>query len=418
MSVKDIKGGKITQKEAKQIINDVLATAPEDTKFKGAVPMGKEGESETYALPRTVEEAQAIERDFRNNGNARAAGQFAQGFLGTIAQKLIYQTILTAPYSDDLNFIERFRGENIDFGTAKEYVATQMSGWEELNQEQFVPTATTKPTVITQVNSFLTDRGELNTSANAFMKKFCTSIQSYATKEFMLSDVKLQQFISNMRDSVINGAKLYLYNQIMTMIKNGVAGAATEADGMKWTLINGTATNMFDACIEVCTHIKKLTKLGNEYQLIRSTQPSENLVRAADYNNLTWIWSIDNDEKASRGIKSQLYHYKLWDKENMISDANVYTPYKQITLPDLTNNKANNYPTMTNNVWIDDSTVVVIENGAIEFNLVWEKTETQYYTNNMTLQLTYHIAGMINPVKVMRGFVYKNNNLSKLPGEA
>ena len=414
MSQTDIKGKRISTKEAKQIINDVLATSPEGETFVGATAQGA-ADGKTFDLPRNVEEAQAKEVELRNSGNPRAAGQFAQGFLGTIAQKLIYQTILTAPYSEDLNFIERFRGENIDYGMAKEYVATQMSGYQELNQEQFVPTASTKATVINQVNNFLDNTGSLNTASNAFMKQFCMSIQTYATKEYFLSDVKLQQFIQNLRDSVISGAKLYLYNLIMNVIKNGVTNASATADGTKWTLIQGSATNMFDACIEICTHIKKLTKLGNEYQLIKSTNASENHVRASDYRDLTWIWSIDNDERASRGIKSQLYHYKLWDPTNSINENNVYTPYKEITLPDLTTTKTNNFPTMTNNLWIDNNTVVVLENKAIEFNLVWEKSETQYYTNNMTLQITYNIAGMINPIKVMRGFVYKNTNLSVLP---
>lgn len=414
MSQTDIKGKRISTKEAKQIINDVLATSNEGETFVGATAQGA-ADGKTFDLPRSVEEAQAKEVELRNSGNPRAAGQFAQGFLGTIAQKLIYQTILTAPYSEDLNFIERFRGENIDYGMAKEYVATQMSGYQELNQEQFVPTATTKATVINQVNNFLDNTGSLNTASNAFMKQFCMSIQTYATKEYFLSDVKLQQFIQNLRDSVISGAKLYLYNLIMNVIKNGVTNASATADGTKWTLINGTATNMFDACIEICTHIKKLTKLGNEYQLIKSTNASENHVRASDYRDLTWIWSIDNDERASRGIKSQLYHYKLWDPTNSINENNVYTPYKEITLPDLSTTKTNNFPTMTNNLWIDNNTVVVLENKAIEFNLVWEKSETQYYTNNMTLQITYNIAGMINPIKVMRGFVYKNTNLNRLP---
>lgn len=416
MSVKDINGARITKNDAKAIINDVLATAPEGTKFKGAVPQGQEASAETYDLPRTVEEAQAKEHELRSAGDSRAAGQFSQGFLGTIAQKLIYQTILTAPYSDDFNFIERFRGENIDFGMAKEYVSMQMSGYNDFDPEQFIPVRTTKPTAINQVNNFLDASGNLNTTgANAFMKQFRISIQQYATKEYMLSDVKLQQFIQNMRDSVINGAKLYLYNLVMGVIESGIAGADTTADGVKWTLINGSADNMFDAMVEICTHVKKLTKLGNSYQLVRSTNDAENLVRASSYKNLTWIWSIDNDEKASRGVKSQLYHYKLWDKDNFIDESNVYTPYKKITLPDLTSSSANNYPTQTTTDWIDNNTVVILENNAIEFNLVWEKTETQYYTNNMTLQLTYNIAGMINPVKVMRGFVYKNVNLSKLP---
>ena len=415
MSVKDINGKRISSKEAVKIIDDVLSTSNGET-FKSAVPQGQEATAVEYEMPANVKAAQATEAQMRNAGNHRAAGQFAQGFLGAIAQKLIYQTILTAPYSDDLNFIERFRGENIDFGVSKEIVATQMSGYQELNQEQFVPTATTKATVISQINSFLNTSGQLNTTgANAFMKQFCMSIQTYATKEYFLSDVKLQQFIQNLRDSVINGAKLYLYNLIMNVIKNGITNASTTADGTKWTLIQGTATNMFDACIEICTHIKKLTKLGNEYQLIKSTNASENHVRASDYRDLTWIWSIDNDERASRGIKSQLYHYKLWDPTNSINENNVYTPYKEITLPDLTTNKTSNFPTMTQNLWIDNNTVVVLENKAIEFNLVWEKSETQYYTNNMTLQITYNIAGMINPIKVMRGFVYKNNNLSTLP---
>lgn len=415
MSIKDIQGKRLSTKDAVNIVDDVLKTSPEGETFKGAVGQNEIGD--TFELPKSVREAQAKEKELRDSGNTRAAGQFSQGFLGTIAQKLIYQTILTAPYSDDLNFIERFRGENIDFGTAKEYVSTQMSGYEEFDPDQFIPSKPTKATAITQVNSFLNNTGQLNTNANAFMKKFTMTITNYSTKEYMLSDVKLQQFVQNLRDSMVNGAKLFLYNQIMGLIKTGIANAATVADGTKWTKIEGTADNMFDACIEVCTHIKKLTKLGNEYQLIKSANPneSENLVRACDYRDLTWIWSIDNDEKASRGIKSQLYHYKLWDPANSINENNVYTPYKKINLKDLTTDKTNNYPTQTNEKWIDDNTIVILENKAIEYNLVWEKSETQYYTNNMSLQLTYHIAGMVNPIKVMRGFVYTNPNLNKLP---
>lgn len=285
MSVKDINGKRITKKEAVQVIDDILATSPEGEKFNGAVGMG-EGNAPQFDLPKTTREAQNIERELRNSGNARTAGQFAQGFLGTIAQKLIYQTILTAPYSD-LNFIERFRGENIDFGVAKEYVATQMSGSQDLDQEAFIPTATTKATVITQVNSFLNQSGQLNSDANAFMKQFCMSIQTYATKEYFLSDVKLQQFIQTIKDSLINGSKLYLYNQIMTMLMNGVANASATPNGSNLTLIQGQATNMFDACIEVCTHIKRMTKLGSKYQLIQSTTPSENFVRSCSVGDLT-----------------------------------------------------------------------------------------------------------------------------------
>lgn len=415
MAVKDINGKRITSKEAVRIIDDVLATSPEGETFKGAVPQGQEGSAETYELPRSVKEAQAKEIELRNAGNSRAAGQFSQGFLGTIAQKLIYQTILQSPYSEDLGFIERFKGENIDYGMAKEYVATQMSGSRDLDQNAFIPPHLTKVTAITQVNNFLTPQGQLNTASNAFMKQFCMSIQSYATKEYFLSDVKLQQFIQNVKDSLVNGAKLFLYNSVMTMLMSGVTTASTTANGTNLTLINGTATNMFDACIEVCTHIKKMTKLGNNYQLIKSTTPSENLVRGSSVNDLTWIWSIDNDEKATRGIKTQLYHYKLWDPVNSIDERNVYCPGNKITLPDLTNNPANNYPTDTGTAWIDNNTIIILENKAIEYNLVWEKFETQYYTNNMTLQITYNIAGMINFIKTMRGFVYKNNNLSTLP---
>lgn len=415
MAVKDINGKRITSKEAVRIIDDVLATSPEGETFKGAVPQGQEGSAETYTLPRSVKEAQAKEIEFRNSGNARAAGQFSQGFLGTIAQKLIYQTILTAPYSEDLGFIERFKGENIEYGMAKEYVATQMSGSRDLDQNAFIPPHLTKATAITQVNNFLTQQGTLNTASNAFMKQFCMSIQSYATKEYFLSDVKLQQFIQNVKDSLVNGAKLFLYNSVMTMLMNGVTSASTTANNSNLTLINGTATNMFDACIEVCTHIKKMTKLGNNYQLIKSTTPSENLVRGSSVNDLTWIWSIDNDEKATRGIKTQLYHYKLWDPVNSIDERNVYCPGNKITLPDLTNSPDNNFPTDTGTAWIDNNTIIILENKAIEYNLVWEKFETQYYTNNMTLQITYNIAGMINFIKTMRGFVYKNNNLSTLP---
>lgn len=414
MSIRDLNGASISQAEAKEIINQVLAMSTEK-EFKGATPQGQEINAMTFTLPQNIQDAQDYERTLRNHGDSNRAGQFAQGFLGVIAQKLIYHTILTAPNASEFDFLERFRGENLDFGTSKEFTATQMSGYQLLNQEEFVPKGTTKSTVIGQINSFLTPQGALNPESKAFMVQFCTSIQSYATKEYMLSDVKLQQFISTIRDSVVNGAKLYLYNLVMNQIKDGITNASTTPDGTKWTLINGTATNMFDACIEICSHIKKLTKLGNEYQLVKHKHASQNWVRAASHNDLTWIWSIENDEKASRGIKSQLYHYKLWDPKNSINEANVYTPYKKITLPDLTTSKANNYPTLTNELWIDNNTVVILENGAIEFNLVWEKNETQYYTNNMTLQITYNLAGMINPINVKRGFVYKNSNLSVDP---
>lgn len=203
---KDLSGKRITVEEAKARINDVIQLSPEGEKFRGAVPMGQVGEE--YDLPRTVEEAQLKEIQMRNAGDVRAAGQFAQGFLGTIAQKLIYQTVITGNLGNELNFIERFRGENIENGVAKEYVYTQMSGYEDFDPEEFIPKSTTKPTVITQVNSFLNEQGQLNPASKAFMKKFTMSIQQYATKEFFLSDVKLQQFVQTMRDSAINGARL------------------------------------------------------------------------------------------------------------------------------------------------------------------------------------------------------------------
>lgn len=116
--IKDVNGSKVTKSQAKEIINDIIQMS-QGEEFKGA---GKQGDVDvaTFSMPESIDAAQAKERELRESGNARAAGQFAQGFLGTIAQKLIYQTILTGSMGDDLSFIEKFRGENIDYGVGKE----------------------------------------------------------------------------------------------------------------------------------------------------------------------------------------------------------------------------------------------------------------------------------------------------------
>lgn len=414
---KDLNSTKVSKDVAKGIIQEVLDGINDET-FKGATNKGERANE--YVMPKSVEEAQLKEKELRDMGNVRAAGEFSQGFLGTIAQKLIYQTISGATLdSNDMSFIDRFRGEVIEYGVGKEYNFTHMSGSEEENFDQFIPTAPTKATVISQVNTFLKQDNTLNKEgANAFMRKFTMSITTYSTKEYMLSDVKLQQFISTLRDSLVNGAKQFVYNLIMTKLIDASKTASTVADGTKLLKIEGVKSNMFDACIEVCQHIKKLTKTGSKYQLIQYANNSpENYVRSANISNLVWIWSINNDELADRGIKSQLYNAKLWDAKDGFNPSNVYTPGTKIELPDLTTNKANNYPKDTGEYWIDDNTIIILENGALEYNVVWDKSETQYYTNNMTLQITYHLAGMINFIKTMRGFVYTNANLNKLPGD-
>lgn len=413
---KDIKGNKITVEQSKQIINETLKTM-DGEKFIGAVNQGETGD--VFDVPKTVADAQAQEIKYRNAGNHRAAGQFTQGFLGTIAQKIIYHSITSANLDgDDMSFISRFRGENISFGNGKEYTFTHMSGHEKMDPEQFIPTKTTKSTVISQLNTFLGPDNQLNTNSSSFMEKFTTSIQIYATKEYMLSDTKLQEFVNTLRDSLVNGARQYVYNLIMKKLMDKVTTAKTSPNGLDFLKIQGTATNMFDSCIEICQHIRRLVKTGSKYQLIQTAGDSpENYVRASSYDRLLWIWSIENDELADRGIKSQLYQAKLWDPNNgkSISDSSVYCPGNKIELKDLTVDKTNNYPKDTGQQWIDNNTVVILENGALEYNVVWEKSESQYYTNNMTLQITYHLAGMLNFIKTMRGFVYSNNNLSTLP---
>lgn len=414
---KDLNSTKVSKEIAKGVIQEALEQM-QGQKFKGAVGMGEAANE--YTMPESIEAAQAKEKEFRDGGNTREAGQFAQGFLGTIAQKLIYQTISGATIdNEDMSFIDRFRGEIIEYGVGKEYNFVHMSGSEEENFDQFVPTAPTKETVINQVNTFLKPDNSLNKDgANAFMRKFTLSITTFSTKEYMLSDVKLQQFIQKLRDGLVNGAKQYVYNLIFDKLITASKAASVTPDGQKLLKIEGTKTNMFDACIEVCQHIRKLCKTGSRYQLIQTNGDSpENYVRSANLSDLVWIWSINNDELADRGIKSQLYQAKLWDPNSQkgISDSNVYTPGTKINLPDLTTSKANNYPKDSKEEWIDDNTIIVLENGALEYNVVWDKTESQYYTNNMTLQITYHLAGMVNFIKTMRGFVYTNANLNRLP---
>ena len=181
----------------------------------------------------------------------------------------------------------------------------------------------------------------------------------------------------------------------------------------KGKVINGTATNLFDALTtEVFPECEKMLLNSHEYnhnsELIYACDASEK-------ENLVMIVAPTLQAKLKSNIMSQLFNSKNIEIKNFVGDIHVannkFKSKDGIYTTKINEDNNNTVP------YLDENTIVVIDKkNYLKILTMLKFTGDQDYPLNMSYMRVVHLwlaAGKLGWGKL---FIYKNQNLMTMPG--
>lgn len=315
-------------------------------------------------------------------------------FIGVLLEKVLMSTLEELPDLEYMNFVDMFRGEDITEGSAIEHQAQQIGGYIPYDRTAYIPPSANYKNVLSQ---------NISLSSNNFKQiKIPLTINMNELQYYMLSKPKLSQFINQQREALSKTHTLIMFNALMTQITTQTYAKT----------IQGTATNMFDAVIEVTSAISEMGQISKDFNVVNQADPANNLLTNSSYDELIWIWSLANENKATMGIKSQLYNRDLWGdpitaKMNMVALKSRY---------DVNGTDPSKSPAKNSTDWVNDSTIYVLNKNAFKINYQLDNVVTsQYYSENMLLQVNINCWFLVSTVNFGQALKYTNANLSTLP---
>lgn len=315
-------------------------------------------------------------------------------FIGNLLEKVLMSTLKELPQLNYMNFIDLFRGRDINKGASIEFLAQQIGGYIMYERNAFIPQQAQYKNVISQVVSL--------TSTNFKQVKIPLTINVNEIQYYFVSKEKITEFLNTQREALMKTHTVLIFNEVMKTI-TGHTYAKT---------VTGTATNMFDSIIEVTNIVSEMTQLSGDFNMTNQTPTTNNLVTSSKLEDLVWIWSLANENSATMGIKSQLFNRDLWSDpitEKMIKVAlkNRY---------DLSATDPSAVPTKNATDWVNNNTIYVINKDAISLNYqLVDVVTSQYYAENMLLQININCWFLVSTINFGQGIKYTNPNLSVQP---
>lgn len=281
-------------------------------------------------------------------------------------------------------------------GNSKEYVVDLDTGVTSYDNNAFVPDKQT----LQQIEKWLIQvyttpaggQNVLSPQGYQFVKE-----QTIPKTQWLpyFKNYELDKFISMKQASLNRAYVIYMYNKLASII----------TDETKGKIVNGTATNLFDAILEISPLIDKMYQYNSEF----NAEQSSKLMYVPKPEDLLIFTSTKVRSMIINGIKSQVFNAQF------IGDSKKTFTYENLKF---LGNKITQGDQDTINVdsgaeWIDDNTIIVLDISRIR-NLKQVDDETsQYFAKNLTLYINKNLWGALDILPWCKKLVYKNTNLTK-----
>lgn len=341
-----------------------------------------------------------------NRATSQKARAIAAEFTKQLALLILYQEIEKPSIPAKYNWAEKFNDTMIQNGNSKEFIAPIYTGNGVYNADEFIPTKATSPIIETKIISMYVEQanGTRQLAPNAYQyRKTLTLNESQWFPYFMAG--KLGEFIGTISAMMRESYKLFKIAKLESYIKNMTFNKTITGNGNGNTTA-GTNQDMF-ACLsnEVIPAIEQMQYLNTEYNLGATSK----YIAAPASSDILVFMNNKVKSKLRTGVMSRLFNAHLISLNEVIPADNWIG-----TAGSVQNADDDNAITIGQD-WIDENTIYVFDKNAIRHCLQIDRTESQAWAQNMTLQIVLHIWGTIGDLPWNKGFKYVSDKLSVLP---
>ena len=331
------------------------------------------------------------------NPAERAIGKaIAQQTVQDLLLLCLRQEIMDNPLPDYMNLTERVFDGWMTEGNQKEYVADIDTGVSSYSNTPFVPSAQTIQKLEQWTLQIYTKNGSsqptLSPQAYQFKKE-----QTLPVNEWLPYFKKnaLNEYITKKQQSLNRAYKIFIYNKLCELIvaENG-------------KVINGTATNLYDALLELAPEIDGMLMYNHEY----NKEQQSKLAYTSKASDILIFTSKKVRSAIMNGVKAQVFNANfIGTSERTYTYDNVKCLGNRVTQGDQTAINT------VGNEWINDNTIIVVDISRIKHIIQIDENATQGFAANLTEYLAKHVWGVIDIMPWCKKIVYKNNNLRMVP---
>lgn len=306
------------------------------------------------------------------------------------------QELMDNPLPNYMNLTERVFDEYMRNGNAKEYVADLDTGVSTYLDTQFIPDAQTLQQLEKYFIQIYDSEKTLNPKAYQFKKQQTIPVNEWLPY-FMSGE--LNRYIQYKQDSLNRAYKIYIYNKLCTIITDPLTGKT----------INGSATNLFDAVLELAPHIDRMYQYNATY----NAQQTSKLMYAAKPEDILIFTSTEIRSMLMNGIKSQVFN------ANFVGDSHKSFNYDNLKFlgNKITQGDSNTINEDSGTEWIDDNTIIVLDISRIKHIIQVDQSSTQSFASNLTEYISKDIWGAMDILPWCKKLIYKNNNLKTIPSQ-
>ena len=331
------------------------------------------------------------------NPAERAIGKaIAQQTVQDLLLLCLRQEIMDNPLPDYMNLTERVFDGWMTEGNQKEYVADIDTGVSSYSNTPFVPSAQTIQKLEQWTLQIYTKQtgGQVQLSPQAYQFK---KEQTLPVNEWLPYFKKnaLNEYITKKQQSLNRAYKIFIYNKLCELIvaENG-------------KVINGTATNLYDALLELAPEIDGMLMYNHEY----NKEQQSKLAYTSKASDILIFTSKKVRSAIMNGVKAQVFNAnfigtseRTYTYDNVKCLGNKVTQTNQDTINEV------------GTEWIDDNTIIVVDISRIKHIIQIDENATQGFAANLTEYLAKHVWGVIDIMPWCKKIVYKNSSLRMIP---
>lgn len=351
-------------------------------------------------LMESVSENLKSSNDVIRNSAIQRAAEFTE----KLTLLILYQEISNdGGLNSKYDWINTFNDGVISQGNSKQYVFQIPTGNENYESDEFNPTKKSLPqNDVHYISIYERDaQGKDVLTKGAYQFKKPLTIQQNEWLPYF-KDGNLSTYISNLISYIRECYKMFVVDALHKLIstltpEKVIENNDTDAD------TNNLFTAMVNDIIPIIEDFKYYnvdynydTKRGGAY--------------CCDTNDIIIFSHHSIKQKLQSGVMSRMFHNQMITPTSYINETNWIGLNRNLVVP-----QDSNKAITTGQQVLDENTLYIFDKRLIKHLIQVESMGNQSYINNMTVQHTLHIWGVIDIVPWFKCVKYVNPNLTKQP---
>ena len=345
-----------------------------------------------------------------DNPQTRALGEeAARGAVESLLALCLKQVFMTESLPSMYQELVGKTNDGVMYaGNTKTYTVSNPTGITTYEKTAFIPTGlTTKDLNQFALNMYSNPSSKtLSKWAYKFMKQQTLEIQEWLP---FFKEGTLNTFISQIQRDIQDVYTLYMYAKVCEIITSESATDDANNQAISGKVVNGNATNLFEAWIEVLQHFNYMTQYNKDYN---ADQTNKHMY-AANPEDLLIFVSNKVLTTTRNGILSQTFNAELMGAESkQLKPENLKTLGKKILISE---NSEGTVLENTQDEWINDNTIIIVDISRIKHIVQFDQAGAQFFQKNVVNYISKNVWGAIAMLPWCKKLIYKNSNLTIAP---